>query len=129
MATLKRILQDGPKEVVAYARYDADVSAEILIDVSTLTPAPVSLVIEKMVYSYSGGAAIEVLFDGTTDSSAWKFGFLDNSGYENGEVCFEDFGGIPDPKVSGYTGDLLVTTTGFDAGDACYLVVKARKAF
>lgn len=129
MATLNRVLQDGPQHVIVYARFDGSVSAEVLVDVSTLTPVPVSLALEKIIYAYSGGAAIELLFDATTDSSVWKLGFAGTVEHFNGEVCFEDIGGIPDPRASGYTGDLLVTTTGFDAGNACYVVVKCRKQF
>jgi len=119
---------DGPQHVVIYASYDADVSDEVLIDVSALSPVPVSVAIEEIWYTV-GGQNVTLEFDATTDEPAWAFGGTDATGALSGHIDFRPFGGLVDPRATGYTGDVLVTTGTFDAGEPCKLVVKARKRF
>jgi len=128
MATTKRVIIDGPQHVVVYGSYDGDVSDEVLIDVSTLTPVPTHLAIEQIWYTV-GGQNVTIEFDATTDEPAWAFGGADATGALSGCIDFTNFGGLKDPKASGFTGDIIVTTGTFDAGEPCKLVIKARKFF
>ena len=79
----------------------------VKIDVSTLTGpkgAPVNyLVIEKASWNIQGFSSVQLEFDASTDDEA-----LILSGV--GERTWP--GGFKDPKSSGTTGDLLLTTYG-----------------
>jgi hypothetical protein len=43
------------------------------------------------------------------------------------EVCFKEFGGVTNPKGTGATGDILLTTSALDSGDEVTLVLFIRQ--
>lgn len=50
---------------------------------------------------------------------------IDPSGHE--DMCFEAIGGIPNPGGTGATGDVLLTTTGLDAGDEVTIIITVKQ--
>lgn len=58
-------------------------------------------------------------WDQTTDSPAVSL----NPAHDQ-HMCFKSFGGIKNPKGTGATGDLLLTTSGLDAGDEVTLILE-----
>jgi hypothetical protein len=133
MATQLRTLLDSSTHAVRYAEYNGDVSAEVLVDVSALSAGPdgqpvKAVVIEEMWYSV-GGQNVLLAFDASTDVPAWKFGGTDATGAIMGHIDFRTFGGIADPRASGFTGDIVTTTGTFDAGEPAIIVIKVRKQY
>ena len=102
---------------------EGDLSSQILIDASALTPIPVNLHLRCMNWSFTGFQA-NLLWDQVPDDPIIHL----PSGFAE-EFDFSRFGGIPNnPTVYGYTGDLIITTTGFDtAGDEGSLVIECTK--
>lgn len=89
-------------------------SAVAKVDLSALTKArgdvPDHLVIEDVQWAISGFRSVKLAFDHTTDDTALVLceGF--------GKLCFKFIGGLHDPKSTGGTGDLLLTTGTVPAG-------------
>lgn len=113
---------DGSKYVVMKFTSVSDgtgESAVTKVDVSALTPAATTVTIEQIWYTVTGMVAT-LLWDATTDVR-----ILDLSGY--GEMCFDNFGGLPNNAGTGITGDILLTTTGHSSGDSYSIIIKMRK--
>jgi hypothetical protein len=95
-------------------------SAVIKVDISTLgvtqgeAGAPSKTctwtTVEKIEYNVSG-MTVSLLWDHTTDDVIARLG----SGF--GCEDFKKVGGLHDPKSSGGTGDILLTTAGHTSGD------------
>jgi len=83
------------------------------VDASTLVgpdgTAPTDIVIERVEY-VCDGLQVRLLWDATTDDVALV---LAGSGYFD----FTEAGGLHNPKSSGYTGDINLTTNAHTAGD------------
>lgn len=94
-------------------------SAVNKVDVSTFDGAPGSVRINKIHYCVQGMVAT-LLWDATTDVR-----IVDLAG--NGVFDFSGFGGIPNTKASGYTGDIFLTTTGHSSGDNYTIVLEMVK--
>lgn len=80
--------------------------------------------IQEIQYDIGGFTGVIIKFDATTDDE----GVLlpTGTGYKN----FSSMGGKPDPKSTGWTGDILVSTVGA-AADATYDImihVKKKKS-
>ncbi|RMH21709.1 MAG: hypothetical protein D6698_02320 [Gammaproteobacteria bacterium] len=123
----KTTLIDGPRHVVVHVYLASDglageLTDEVLIDVSALTPSANDLTLECVWYSLNGFSGV-LEWDATTDV---PFLVLQDS-----DCCFMDFrgiGGIPNNAGAGKTGDLTLTTTGFTAaGDAGTITLKCKK--
>lgn len=123
-AVTSRTLQDNAEEVISIFTNLSDgtgESAVVKVDVSGLTPVPKALTIEEIWYAVSG-MVVTVLFDATSDDKAI---LLQGDGHMN----LKKIGGIPDPKSSGYTGDILFTTSGHTAADSYSIVLRCRKRY
>lgn len=94
-------------------------SAVKKVDVSALTPACKTVSIEEVWYATSG-MSVKVIFDATTDDVMLVLG-------GTGHLDFGDFGGVFDPKSTGYVGDILFTTVGHTSGDTYTIILKCRK--
>lgn len=122
-----RTLEDGPNRAIIHAHLKSDGAAgeltdQVLVDVSTLNPAPTKVTIEKMWYSLVGFDGM-LEFDATTDTAGWKI--QQGTDITQDFVCF---GGIKDDSGSGSTGDILLTTAGFTAAtDEGTIVIQVRK--
>ena len=124
----KRTLIDGPKHAIIHVYLKSDGAAgeltdEVIVDASTLSPVPTKCTIEEIWYSFAGFDGM-LEFDATTDTPAWKLVAAQAPSY----FCFQPFGGIKDNTGAGSTGDILLTTAGFTAAtDEGTLVIKVRK--
>jgi hypothetical protein len=78
--------------------------------------------IERIHYA-TAGMAVRLLFDATTDALGFAIG-PDSTG----SFDFTTFGGIPDPRATGYTGDILLTTVGHTAADTYTIILELRKS-
>ena len=98
-------------------------SAVVKIDISSLIGvngvAPDHLAIEEIQWNIQGFTKVALLFDADTDDEAFE---LNGNGYKD----FRDYGNLVDPKTTGYTGDLLLTTAGNTAGDSYDIVISAK---
>lgn len=103
-----------------------ELSGQIIVDASDLAGAPTTLTIERIEGNLNGFEGL-VLFDATTDVPALALPNA-NSG---GQFCFKfqsHYGGLPNTKATGYTGDILLSTNGFTAsGDRGHIVLIVRK--
>jgi len=94
------------------------------VDVSTLsgpngqTTTYLSLLEAK--WSIQGFTYVKLEFDATTDDE-----LLVMSG--DGGVSFEAFGGLVDPKSTGTTGDIFLTTAGNTSGDSYDITLVFKK--
>lgn len=99
-----------------------ELSDYAVIDVSALNPAADHVRIRR-VYGLMSGFSLTLEFDATADQAFVTF--------PDGVFIYMDltpYGGVEDPEVSGTTGDIVGTTTGFSAaGDAGWLVIEVEK--
>ena len=89
-------------------------SAVVKVDVSALTgpdgTAPTYTVVEEIQYAIQGFTSVRLFWDATTDDEIAVLPA--GSGY----LSYVDAGGMVDPKSSGTTGDIVLTTAGAVAG-------------
>lgn len=122
-----RTIEDGPNRAIVHAYLKSDgtsgeLTDQVVVDVSTLTPAPTKVTIEKMWYSLVGFDGM-LEFDATADKAGWKI----QQGTDT-HMDFTCFGGIKDDTGAGSTGDVLLTTAGFTAAtDEGTIVIQVRK--
>tara|TARA_R110000824_G_scaffold351386_1_gene538435 strand:- start:320 stop:703 length:384 start_codon:yes stop_codon:yes gene_type:complete len=117
-----RTLFDGDKKVVINLTNISDGSGEAAVkkvDISSLTPVGTHFSIEKIQYSVYIGS-VTLLFDASTDDTAIT---LSGSGTKD----YTQIGGITDPKSSGYTGDIMLTTDAFGATSTYDLTITLKK--
>ena len=90
-------------------------ATQILVDVSDYNCNKLS--IEKIWHSISG-IATAILFDATTDDTAIILGGNDVWTFDTE---------FPNPKSTGFTGDLNMTISGAAAGDSYNIILRLRK--
>ena len=105
-------MQNSEMEYVVHLtsfRDTADETNVVKIDKSTLTNTrdvePKAIDIMSVRWNIQGFTYVKLSWDHTTDDTAM---FLSGNGYDN----FEDAGGLRDPRSTGGTGDLLLTSVG-----------------
>jgi hypothetical protein len=124
-AVTSQVLVDGPRNAVMKFTNLSDgtgESAVLKVDVSTLSGAPTTVRIDKIIASTSG-MAVSILWDATTDVPAFIVG-QDSAG----EYCFDQFGGLRNNAGSGVTGDVMFTTHGHTAGDSYTVILEMSKS-
>lgn len=111
------VLFNGTRRRVVQLTNVSDGTGEsdvVKVDVSALTgpdgSAPTYIVIEEITWSIQGFTSVRLEFDATTDDEAVVLGA------GNGYMNFVNAGGLKDPKSTGTTGDLLLTTAGAVSG-------------
>lgn len=90
-------------------------SAVIKADISTLTGpdkvnAPSKFKVREILYNINGFTSVRLLWDATTDDEIAVL--PTGSGY----IDYTSLGGSIDPKTTGFTGDILLTTAGNTSG-------------
>ena len=106
----------GTRRQVIRLQSDAGVAEAAVkkVDVSTLTlddgTAPSTVRIMNIEWDIIGFEGVQLLWDATANVPIKT---LSTQGSESSEK----FGGIVNPKTSGYTGDILLTTLGETSGD------------
>lgn len=120
---------DGSRRVIVHITNRSDGTGEsdvVKIDVSALANGPNpstatdTLAIEEITYSVWGFSHVLLEFDATTDD---EIAVLQGQGY----LDFRPFGRKVDPKSTGSTGDLLLTTTGGATGSGYDILISAYK--
>ena len=121
------VLINGDKNYVIRLQNVSDGTGESAvqkIDVSGLTfsdgSVPTTLSLQEIEWNMQGIDYVQLLFDATTDDEIVT---LSGNGYKN----FEDVGGISDPKSTGYTGDVLLTTGGAASGGSYDITARFSK--
>lgn len=112
-----KVVHNGRRRYVVHLTNVSDGTGEndvVKVDVSTLigpdgTP-PTYTVVEEIQYSIQGFTSVRLEWDATTDDEIATL----SSG--NGYLNFRQIGGLVDPKSSGTTGDILLTTAGAVSG-------------
>jgi hypothetical protein len=108
-------------------------SAVVKVDKSTLLASdnaePASLDIERIRWNIQGFTSVRLLWDHTTDDVAMV---LCGSGYEDfaGDGYIDGISkteGLKDPRSTGATGDLLLTTNGGSSGASYDITLWIRK--
>lgn len=99
---------------------DTDVPSTMLIQLSTLSPIPTSLRIDRVKYSLPNGSDLDVQlwWDATSPSLIWGM-----SGGDDGE--FSNFGGLTNNAPPGFTGNILFSTSGAVTGGTTVLTFAA----
>lgn len=105
MAFTKQVIEEGPRNYILKVDGTAAEAASLLVDVSTLNPPCTRLRLLQITYSMDPAATMQLLWDATTATT-----LLNLSGSNDADMCFEDFGGIPNNAGTGVTGDILLTT-------------------
>ena len=70
------------------------------------------------------GMSVQMYFDATANVL-----LLEIAESSNGNLEFDDFGGIPNNSGSGKTGDILFTTVGHSSGDTYMIVLEMIKIY
>jgi len=88
-------------------------SGVVKIDISTLTgangAAPTAVKIREIQYNIQGFTSVKLYWDHTTDDEIAVLGA--GTGY----LDYTGVGGLMDPRSTGGTGDVILTTTGASA--------------
>lgn len=107
------VLQSGQKRYVIHLQNKSDgtgESAVTKVDISTLTgpdgTVPTSATLMEVDYDIGGFSSVQLFWDATTDDEMVTLPV--GSGYKS----FIGVGGKKDPKSSGTTGDVKLTTVG-----------------
>jgi hypothetical protein len=96
----------------------------VKIDVSALTFAggkvPTYVTVDWIAYNIQGMSSVRLYFDATTDD---ELAILPSG---QGEIDFTAYGGKTDPRSSGTTGDVLLTTNGQSSGGTYDITIAFR---
>jgi len=120
----------GRKKVVQYVTILSDGTEEtgtVIYDSSAIAALlgvsdPLNCTIRDIRYVASGNSTIaHLLFDATTDVVAHSLPY--SGGGAVLKVDYKDVGGLHNSAGTGKTGDILLTTTGLNAGDTLTLVL------
>lgn len=97
-----------------------DTSDGVLVDVSALDSSiGVNDLKLKKVKAVIHGFSVRLAWDATANVD-----LIDISDGDNIDLCYSEFGGIPNNAGSGATGDVLWTTTGYTAsGDGGHIIL------
>lgn len=125
----RTVVQKGSHVSVIYLTIQSDGAEEtdlVVYDSSTDSAAgsdPLDSKIRKAWYSLSAASTARAFleWDATTDVLA-----LDLPAANQGELDFTPIGGLPNTSGAGKTGDILLTTTGLEAGDSLTLVLEVE---
>lgn len=107
MASVLQTLIDGPRNLVVKATGTNNVTAELLIDVSSYVPASTRVRIMKIHYQLDAGMTAVLLWDADSDVTA-----ITLAAGADGDLDFAKFGGLINNAGTGVTGDIKLTTTG-----------------
>ena len=133
MTTTTQIIEDGDRNAVMLFTNAGQAETNVVkVDVSDLAPLSgdgractrVTLDGIQAEISSGGGQYVRILEQATTNKLVFVIvgsGPLD--------LCFKNFGGIPNSRQAGFTGNLLFSTNGFTNDSAYSIVLKLRKHY
>lgn len=107
MASVIQVLEDSARNYVIKVTGTGAVAAELIVDVSALaTPCP-RVKLWSVAYDIGVGTVATLLWDATTDVT-----IVTLSEGPGQTLDFKKIGGINNTNAAGFTGDVLLTTTG-----------------
>lgn len=120
------LASDGSEET-ATVLYDSSAVATLIQNIDPKFSDPLTSRILEVYASASaagavvsgGGARVKLLWDASTDVLALDIPTATNASKGN----FRRFGGLLNQGGTGITGDILLTTTGLESGDALTIVL------
>lgn len=123
-----KVINDGPRNYTILITNRSDgtgESAVTKIDISTLvgpdgSNAPSYFAVQSIEYDVQGFTRVDLLYDATTDQPMAVLGT--GQGYLDGAMCFP-----ADPKATGYTGDIKLTTSGAVSGASYTITLRLKK--
>lgn len=107
------------------------ISDTVLVDISALAPAPTSVKIRSIQWTLHGNIILTLEFDATADE-AWCR--LENQTADTTIEGRRDFtdapngGWVPNTAAAGFTGDILLTSSGLAASDDFDLFIVFEKS-
>jgi len=122
-----RYIVDNSRRTVAHVYILSDgvageLTDEVVVDVSALTPTPSKVSINKIKGVFSGTTGV-LEWDATAD-----VGIFSIPDSETFEFNFGEYGGLTNNAGAGVTGDITLSTTGFaTAGDTGFLIIECLK--
>ena len=130
-AVTSQTIADGERNVVMKFTNVSDGSGEaavVKVDVSALSSNSRGVAcseVRLMQVRYAVvGMSVQIYFDATANVL-----LLEIAESSNGNLEFDDFGGIPNNSGSGKTGDILFTTVGHTSGDTYMIVLEMVKVY
>ena len=130
-AVTSQTIQDGARHVVMSFTNVSDGSGEaavVKVDVSALSSNSRGVAcseVRLMQVRYAVvGMSVQMYFDATANVL-----LLEIAESSNGNLEFDDFGGISNNSGSGKTGDILFTTVGHTSGDTYMIVLEMVKVY
>lgn len=136
--TTTRVILDSPQQYIVrlMGLLDSDESAVLKVDKSAIGAAvggaeAASLEFEAIRWNIQGISVVTLLYDHTTDDVAYR---LSGAGYDEPGTGFglvrnlSTTPGQVDPRTSGGTGDILLTTTGAGTTGSYDITIVFRKA-
>lgn len=126
MQTTRTVLYDGSRRsTVQFTGVSegtlGDETLERKVIAAELSPVPVSLKIDSFDYNISGGI-VRLYWDGQEPKQ-----FAELTGI--GNISYSKFGGMVNSAATPITGDVLLSTIGFDTGSSYNLVANLIKKF
>lgn len=102
-----QILEQGPRNLVLKVDGTGGDTAQLIADVSALSPPCEELRLMRATYDVDGTAGlVSILWDATADVTA-----LTMSTGSGQTMCFKKIGGLINNAGAGKTGDVLLTST------------------
>ena len=130
-AVTSQTIADGERNVVMKFTNVSDGSGEaavVKVDVSALASNSRGVAcseVRLMQVRYAVvGMSVQMYFDATANVL-----LLEIAESSNGNLEFDDFGGISNNSGSGKTGDILFTTVGHTSGDTYMIVLEMVKVY
>jgi hypothetical protein len=121
-ATVQKLI-DGPRNAVFHIVGVGATTAQVVVDVSTLSGAPSEVRVDKIKGSANGsGAQAQLLWDATTDVAFMAIGVN-----ENIDIDYCDIGGLKNNAGAGKTGDVLLTSAGDTQGQYAITLYCVKK--
>jgi len=130
-AVTSQTIADGERNVVMKFTNVSDGSGEaavVKVDVSALSSNSRGVAcseVRLMQVRYAVvGMSVQMYFDATANVL-----LLEIAESSNGNLEFDDFGGISNNSGSGKTGDILFTTVGHTSGDTYMIILEMVKVY
>lgn len=118
VVTLQTLL-DGPRNLVVKVvgvLDTANLSDELIVDISGYTPVPTQVRIDKLWYSMGKDLTAILEWDASADVPIVAVSQADHPGWVK-------IGGLTNNSGSGKTGDILLTTLGYSSGSVAFSLV------
>lgn len=125
IAVTSAVLHDGKRNVVMQFTGVSDGSGQetgaVKVDVSTLNPPPVTVKIKSIEYDVNGGN-VKLSWDADSDAD---FAILSGQGAL--DYCYID--GLINSAGAGRTGDILLSTLGFEENSSYTIKLEMLKKY